>query len=493
MMRTTSCVLLLICASSTLAAEGDAALKQAIDQSLTANSGVEQTAVIAGCEQALADGLSESDAQLAHRLAARMLAARGKSLDNDGRLLATAGQSVAARQVLQQALANYEAALKHDPRQLSALLGVAGIHTLPGGNAAHARQAVHKALEIDAKSVEAYRIRARLDVQAGKLDDATADLQQALVIDDHDAATWELMGSLHLAGKKWKLAQEALDRAIELEPENAEHYFRRAQLHLSQSDSAAALADLNRALSLRPRFVEALQLRANQSLRSGQHQRALDDLDMLVRVRPTNRSVAAARGRLLAQLKQLDAQIEALETQLAGEAVRTTELRLELAPLYVQAGKPKQALAMYSRVLAQHPQLADVHFARGDVYITTGQRAEAKADYEQALKSLPNDPTLLNNLAWLLCTSPDDALRDGPRALELSTRACELTQHKVATLLGTLSAAYAETGNFDEAIQWAEKADALSNGAMKEHFADALATYRAGKPFRDTGKKPEEE
>jgi hypothetical protein len=35
----------------------------------------------------------------------------------------------------------------------------------------------------------------------------------------------------------------------------------------------------------------------------------------------------------------------------------------------------------------------------------------------------------LNNLAWVLCTSPEDKLRDGKRAVELAAKACELTDN----------------------------------------------------------------
>ena len=48
----------------------------------------------------------------------------------------------------------------------------------------------------------------------------------------------------------------------------------------------------------------------------------------------------------------------------------------------------------------------------------------------------------------MLATSPDAKLRNGRRAIELATRACELTKYKAAYILSTLAAAYAETGDF---------------------------------------------
>ena len=71
------------------------------------------------------------------------------------------------------------------------------------------------------------------------------------------------------------------------------------------------------------------------------------------------------------------------------------------------------------------------------------------------------DPTylaLLNNKAWLLATCTDKRYRDGKKALELATKSCELTEWKNCYSLATLAGAYAETGDFDKAVQWEEMA-----------------------------------
>ena len=49
-------------------------------------------------------------------------------------------------------------------------------------------------------------------------------------------------------------------------------------------------------------------------------------------------------------------------------------------------------------------------------------------------------------MAWHLCTAPDEKARDGKRAVEAATKACELTEYKNGGYLDTLAAAYAEVG-----------------------------------------------
>jgi hypothetical protein len=54
--------------------------------------------------------------------------------------------------------------------------------------------------------------------------------------------------------------------------------------------------------------------------------------------------------------------------------------------------------------------------------------------------------------AWLLATCPDAKWRDGSKAVQYATEACELTAWNEAGMINTLSAALAEAGRFDEAV-----------------------------------------
>ncbi len=93
----------------------------------------------------------------------------------------------------------------------------------------------------------------------------------------------------------------------------------------------------------------------------------------------------------------------------------------------------------------------------------SGKVAEAIAHYQEALHLVPDQPDVLNNLAWLLATCPDPKVRNGTQAVALAQRACEQSQDHKTIYLGTLAAAYAEAGRFDDAITTAQKACALAS------------------------------
>jgi hypothetical protein len=86
-----------------------------------------------------------------------------------------------------------------------------------------------------------------------------------------------------------------------------------------------------------------------------------------------------------------------------------------------------------------------------------------------------------------LATSPEDKLRDGPRAIKLATKACEVTEYKKPHILSTLAAAYAETGDFETARKWSGKAVELGtkDKEVDEQLQKELESYQQKKPWRE--------
>jgi Tfp pilus assembly protein PilF len=118
-----------------------------------------------------------------------------------------------------------------------------------------------------------------------------------------------------------------------------------------------------------------------------------------------------------------------------------------------------------------------------------GRTSEAITHFNHALELDPNSIEALNNLAWLLSTCPEPQTRNGTRAVELAKHGCALTSSKAPFLLGTLAAAYAEAGRFDDAVQVGEQACArameMGDLASAARNRELVEVYRASKPYRE--------
>src|SRR5207249_4173925 len=122
----------------------------------------------------------------------------------------------------------------------------------------------------------------------------------------------------------------------------------------------------------------------------------------------------------------------------------------------------QEAADEYQIVLALDPTDRDALLNLAGTLTRLGRTEEAKRHYEEALRLDPASIEALNNQAWLLATSGDPKLRDGARAVELAEQACRLTGFKTTVMVGTLAAAYAESGRFSEAVAAAQKACELA-------------------------------
>ena len=118
-----------------------------------------------------------------------------------------------------------------------------------------------------------------------------------------------------------------------------------------------------------------------------------------------------------------------------------------------------------------------------------GDFAGAIASYRLAVQTHPNLPDLLNNLAWLLTTCPEAPSRNGPEAVRLAEKACQLTDYRTTGLVGTLAAAYAEAGRFDDAILMAQKACMLASESGEQDLLkrnqELLALYLKHQPYHE--------
>jgi tetratricopeptide (TPR) repeat protein len=114
-----------------------------------------------------------------------------------------------------------------------------------------------------------------------------------------------------------------------------------------------------------------------------------------------------------------------------------------------------------------------------------GKIEEAIHHYREALNVDSNNPVLLNNLAWILATAGQPELRNGEEAMQLATRAVELTEFRQPAVIGTLAAAYAQAGQFPQACDMALTAHALAWITNQKEIAaenqKLLGLYSSGK------------
>lgn len=467
-------------------------LERAARMALTAQSLSEWTAAITALEEAIPKAAPEDAAQ-ARKVLALARQERGVQLYEGMIRLATENAVQHQAQIstlARQALADFEQAAQLNPQLVAAQLSMARILALPGGDRTRSLAALGTALKLDPKNADALRVRGAIRTQAGQFAEALADLDESAKIEPDHAGMHEGRAVILAAQGKYTEAEQELDHAIALVPRSPGPRLARARLHLNRRNVERALNDLNGVLALQPANVAALVMRAGIWEQTGKAEPLLVDLDTLVRLQPQAMDVQRMRAALLIRLNKLDAEIEQGRRILAGDANEPTAAnrRVELGVLYLAKKDFARAAEQFTTALSFDAHSQPALIGRGDALAALGKNAEAVADYGRVLERNPRESYVLNNLAWLLATSPDEKVRNGKRAIELATEACRLTDNRQPQYLSTLAAAHAEKGDFKQAVEIAEKAVAQSQGAAKESVAKELESYKAEKPWRDERK-----
>jgi tetratricopeptide (TPR) repeat protein len=359
-----------------------------------------------------------------------------------------------------------------------------------------------KAIELEPKEADHRLARADFNRRRGEFDKALEDIEVLLEQNAEDACAYLAKAQILREQNKLDEALESLDKATELAPSAPAPYQQRGEIYRAKGDTQKAIEQFNRVLQLQPGFVLTLIHRAEAYLDNEQYDEALVDIEAVLKDNPSLTVAHGLRAQALEKLERLPEAIESMQ-KLADAAPEQPEFRLQLAFYYLFNKQPQEAIGEYGKVLEQlegkdDEQTQRVKFqalrGRADARLNIGEHVEAVKDFEEALKLDDEDTGILNNYAWVLATSPDDEVRDGKRAVELATKAVELTDEKEAHILSTLAAAYAETGDFEAARKWSQKSVDMNDPEHAEQLAKELASYKENKPWRErqTGEDVEE-
>ena len=148
------------------------------------------------------------------------------------------------------------------------------------------------------------------------------------------------------------------------------------------------------------------------------------------------------------------------------------------------------AIAEFRTTLSIHPYDAGAHTSLGNALVQKGLLREAVDHYEKALQSDPDSILPLNNLAWIMSTGPDDSLRNNEIAVQLATKANQLSKESNPIFIRTLAAAYAQAGQFEKATETArrasEKANAQGVHDLAVQIQEEIDLYQRRMPLRDS-------
>ena len=150
-----------------------------------------------------------------------------------------------------------------------------------------------------------------------------------------------------------------------------------------------------------------------------------------------------------------------------------------LGKAHLQIEQPGEAVIYLQQAQALAPKNLTIALTLALAHEKAGNPAAAVAEYRRLLQSHLDSASIKNNLAYLLATCSDPALRDPEEALALATQANAATNSSNPGFLDTLATAQAETGTLSEALTSLQRAIRIAQATGQTKLALRLREKRS--------------
>lgn len=279
-------------------------------------------------------------------------------------------------------------------------------------------------------------------------------------------------------------AVELYEEILEANEADGEAHFRLAGSLLVLGDAERGEAHLRRTIALDPEHPGAHFALAMFLAREGRRAEGVRHLERAADLAPKNVAWRLQRAQMRAASGNTAGAIEELE-RIVAQDPGMVEARRMLSALLIGAGRAEDAAAQLQALVALTPDDLQARFNFGLMLFETGRYADARRALDETLGRFPGDVATRHLLARLLAVSPEEAVRDGARAVELAQSVVD--EQPALDHLETLAMAMAEAGRFEDAVAWQERAlerERAEAGGNSAQRRDRLALYRASQPLR---------
>jgi protein O-mannosyl-transferase len=255
-----------------------------------------------------------------------------------------------------------------------------------------------------------------------------------------------------------------------------------------------AIAHYRHALQLQPNWWDAEYNLGTALLSKGEVDEAIVHGEKAVTMQPNDPDAQVALGGALLEKKRID---EAIMHYQQALAMRPDYFLAQcgLGRALLEKGELDTAIQHFRAAVLIRPEHADCLTFLAIALDEKGETAEAIQHYEKALEISPKSIPVLTNLGWVIATCSNGSLRNGAKAVELARRADELSGGSNPVVLRALAAAYAEAGQFGQAIETAgvaiEQSRLSGDHSLSSALEEQLRLYRLGIPYREAAKLKE--
>ncbi len=277
--------------------------------------------------------------------------------------------------------------------------------------------------------------------------------QSAVTALPENADLLDALGRVQQASGESNQALATFNKVAGLQPLSPRPQLRLADAYIAAKNKDGALQSLKKALDIKPDLLEAQRALAQAYLQDKKYSEALTIAKNVQKQRPKEPHGFAMEGEILFAQQKWDAAVVLYRSALK-EAGNATDVALKLHTALQASSKNAEADKFADKWSKDHPKDVGFHIYLGDVAIGRKDYSGAEKLYAAANKMQPDNPIVMNNLAWVL------GQQNKPGALELAEAAVKLAPQQPA-LMDTLAGLLSAKNDHAKALEWQKKAIGL--------------------------------
>lgn len=281
----------------------------------------------------------------------------------------------------------------------------------------------------------------------------------------------DVLGQAQLTSNDNAGALDTYSKLAAMLPKSASAQLRVAGAHMKLNNPAAAGEDIKKALAIEPANENALVGQVELAMAAKKPDDALSLARAMQKTLPKSALGYIIEGDILTSQKKFD---QALAAFTQGDAIaKNSASLLKVANGLRNAGKAKESEAKVTAWLATHPNDPAPSMYKGDLLLARKDFKAAAAHFEALQAVAPNDPAILNNLAYAYQQVGD------PRALATAEHALKGAP-EAPPILDTVGWMLVEQGNTTRGLPLLQKAVSGQPGSLELRFHLAAALAKSG-------------
>ncbi|TMH01394.1 MAG: PEP-CTERM system TPR-repeat protein PrsT, partial [Betaproteobacteria bacterium] len=364
----------------------------------------------------------------------------------------------------------YEQMLAKDPKNEDLLLAMVELLAITRHSPDEVKAAIDRTIAANPKSVRPRLTLINFYRQQSDEKAALSAAQSAQEAFPNDPQILEALGSVQLTNS----ANQALDtfkRLVQLQGENPSTLMRVAEAQLVLKNYSAAVETLHKIVTMQPDGTQAWVRLAQAYVAAGNPDSAITEARKLQKDRADRALGFVIEAQVLANQKKWAEAAAVYREALARQPFPIIAVYRYIA--LQNARKTDEATAMADTWMREHPKDTTLRVFLAEQSLRKKDYRGAATQFRTALEIEPDNPVILNNLAWALIEVDD------PKSAEIAEKAYVQAPGN-PNVIDTLGWALVQTGDANKGLELLRTASNLApaNEEIRLHLARALIKTR---------------